>query len=199
MGGLFNAQHHQVKLGLSTSTCLAQCHRNCTQNSNWVGSMSLSWNMMENQSYKIFISLKCRHSSHPLLEMEYAELVRTQPWPTCTALYCSSFLPEDLRIPASVSTFLAWKHEYVFSNMKLQICSLVFTSYFSFLLMCDFSRTDGNHFWKVFFPVSFVFSLYRNDGALIWRLLNKRRLLKPLRSLQLIHIGVSLDEKLESE
>lgn len=35
--------------------------------------MALSWNMVETQSYKIFISLKRCHSSHPLLEMEYAE------------------------------------------------------------------------------------------------------------------------------
>lgn len=69
---------------------------------------------------------------------------------------------------------------------------------FHFCLCVISVEVVQNIFEKGFFSVSFVFSLHRNDGALIWRFLRKKRLLKLLRSLQLIYIGVNLDEKHES-
>lgn len=51
-----------------------------------------------------------------------------------------------------------------------------------------------NIFEKVLFSVSLVLSLHRSV-----EILSKRRLLKHLRSLQMIQIGVGVDEKHERE
>lgn len=115
----------------------------------------------------ILISLKCCHSSHALLKMEYAEYMKIHPCPVCTSL-CYVFLCYDFRILASVSslhkrkiflkgfpqTVLGISKNFFSSqgdpSIKLQICILVFIRYFSFLLRYDFTRTDAKYFWEGF-------------------------------------------------
>lgn len=60
----------------------------------------------------------------------------------------------------------------IMPKLKVQICILVSIRFLLFLFICDFSGTDAAYF--DFFFLLFVFSLTRNDKALMWSLLGKK-------------------------